>query len=135
MKKIPVMILLMSLFVATPSIFFGEMHDGNILLEDCKQFIKYMDDKKDPSTVMSSIGYCLGYMQGHIDFQQYLEKNFNPDIEYCFPIDVSVSQLAKVAVKYLENNPNKLHKPAIEVSLAAFTEAFPCTESLSQPPR
>jgi hypothetical protein len=132
MKKISVLILVMSLFAVAPAISFAEMHDGKILLKDCKQFIKYMDDKKDPSVVMSSIGYCLGYMQGHIDYQQYLEENLKSDIEHCFPVDVSVSQLAKVTVQYLEENPNKLHKPAIEVSLAAFAEAFPCNKSLSQ---
>ena len=127
MKKIHALILLVSFFAVAPAISFAEMHDGKILLEDCKEFIKYMDDKKDPSVVMSSIGYCLGYMQGHIDYQQYLEENYTSDTKHCFPVDVTVSQLAKTTVQYLEENPNKLHKPAIEISLAAFSEAFPCT--------
>jgi len=132
MKNISALLLAVTIFVAIPSTSFGEMYDGNILLEDCKQFLKYMDNKKDPSVVMSSIGYCLGYMQGHIDFQQHLEKNPAFNIEHCFPSDTSVSQLAKITVNYLENNPNKLNKPAIEITLAAFTEYFPCTKPLTQ---
>lgn len=128
MKKIAFIITVL-LLVATPYASFGEMYDGNILLEDCKQFLKYMDNKEDPSVVMSSIGYCLGYMQGHIDFQQQFQKDFATPIKHCFPVNMSVSQLAKVSVDYLEKNPNKLNKPAIELTLAAFAESFPCTES------
>ena len=135
MKNIPVLLLALTIFIAKPAISFGEMYDGNILLEDCKQFLKYMDNKKDPSVVMSSIGYCLGYMQGHIDFQQHLEKNPASNIEHCFPSDTSVSKLAKITVHYLEDNPNKLNKPAIEITLAAFAENFPCTKPLSQTSR
>ena len=122
----------MSLFIATPSASFGEMHDGNLLLDDCKEFLKYMDNKEDPSVVMSSIGYCLGYMQGHLDYLQYLEKNFTSFNEHCVPIDMSVSKLAKVTVEYLENNPNELNNPAIDLTIAAFAKAFPCTDSLTQ---
>ena len=69
MKKTAISILLVSLFIATPLALLAEMHDGNILLDDCKEFLKYMDNKEDPSVVMASIGYCLGYMQGHLDYQ------------------------------------------------------------------
>ena len=135
MKKIQVFILFMSLSAAIPSVSFGEMHNGNMLLDDCKQFLKYMDNKEDPSVSMSSIGFCLGYIQGHMDFQQYLQKNFTSVLEHCVPGDVSVSQLAKVAVKYLESNPDKLQKPAIEIVRGAFAESFPCTESPAQSSR
>ncbi len=129
MKKTAISILLVSLFIATPSTSFGEMHDGNLLLDDCKEFLKYMDNREDPSVVMASIGYCLGYMQGHLDYQQYLEKNFISINGHCIPINVSVSKPAKVTVKYLENNPNELNNPALELT---FAEAFPCSDSLNQ---
>ena len=132
MKKTAISILLVSSFIATPSASLGEMHDGNILLDDCKEFLKYMDNKEDPSVVMASIGYCLGYMQGHLDYQQYLEENFTAINDNCIPVNVSVSKLAKVTVKYLESNPNELNNPAIELTLAAFAEAFPCSDSLNQ---
>ena len=132
MKKLPVLILLVTLLAVSPTKSFGEMYNGSMLLDDCKQFLNYMNSKEDSSVVMSSTGYCLGYLQGHIDFQQHLERNAPSEIKHCFPSFITLSQLAKITVKYLEENPNKLNKPAMPIILKAFEESFPCSESISQ---
>ena len=85
-----------------------------------------MDNKEAPSVVMASIGYCLGYMQGHLDYQHYLEENFTAINDHCISVNVSVSKLAKVTVKYLESDQKKVNNPALELTLAAFAEAFSC---------
>ena len=85
-----------------------------------------MDNKEAPSIVMASIGNCLGYNQGHLDYQQYLEENFTAINDHSIPVNVSVSKLAKVTVKYLESNQKKFNNPAAELTLAAFAEAFSC---------
>lgn len=132
MKKLPVLFSLALLLLATPAESFGEMYNGYMLLRDCREFQKYMDDNEDPSIVMSSIGHCLGYLQGHIDFQQHLKRNSPAEVNHCFPVYTTLSQLGKITVKYLENNPDKLNKPAMDIALAAFEESFPCNESLSR---
>ena len=50
-----------------------------------------MDNKEAPSIVMASIGNCLGYNQGHLDYQQYLEENFTAINDHSIPVNVSVS--------------------------------------------
>ena len=44
----------------------------------------------------------------------------------CIPNQVSVGQAEKVLLKYLRDNPEKLHKGMIELTLFAMQEAFPC---------
>lgn len=132
MKKLPALIALALLLMAIPAKSLGEMYNGYMLLKDCREFQKYMDDNEDPSIVMSSIGHCLGYLQGHIDFQQHLKKNSPSEVKHCFPVYITLTQLGKITVKYLEDNPDKLNKPALDIALAAFEESFPCTEPLSR---
>lgn len=132
MNKLPVLILLMTFLAFIPANSFGEMYDGVALRDDCNEFLKYMNNKEDPSVIMASIGHCLGYLQGHIDFQQHLEKKGPYKIKHCFPIFITLQQLAQTTVVYLEKHPDKLNKPAMEITLDAFAESFPCNETLSK---
>jgi hypothetical protein len=62
-------------------------------------------------------GLCAGYIIGVTDTTLDL---------YCFPPDVTKMQIRGVAVKYLNNNPRKLHLLAPGLVIKAMQTAFPC---------
>jgi Rap1a immunity proteins len=72
--------------------------------------------------------FCYGYVLGTIDtiaaFQVGLGANVTA---ICFPADgVSAEQARLITVKWLRNNPEKLHVEAGVLVFSAMGEAFPC---------
>jgi Rap1a immunity proteins len=65
---------------------------------------------------------CSGYLAGVGAFQNL------PDVgrRYCNPDGPTFAQLRAIVVKYLKDNPSKLHRPFIELVLEALHNAFPC---------
>lgn len=70
---------------------------------------------------------CVGYILGIADAAQSLDSEINIR-RYCLPKNVTSSQLEKVAIKYVNDNPQQLHKPASYYVLVSFRKAFPCEE-------
>lgn len=44
----------------------------------------------------------------------------------CVPANATVGQVARVLVKFLEDNPNRLHEPVGLLYMEALYDAFPC---------
>ena len=68
-------------------------------------------------------GYCIGYVIAMND-----AENSKPRKEFCVPPSVLQSQLARVAVKWMEENPDKLHFSANSLVVAALVKSFPCSK-------
>ena len=74
-------------------------------------------------------GVCLGftngveegYMVGAI-LHGVTKKSF------CKPKGVTRGQLILIVVKYLKDNPERLHYQATQLILEAMTQAFPCQD-------
>jgi len=66
---------------------------------------------------LSEHWYCLGYVVSATDTHTLLT---------CPPVGVTKGDLKRVVVKYLEENPGKLHESASISVLNALLEAFPC---------
>jgi hypothetical protein len=64
-------------------------------------------------------GLCAGYVLGVTDTTLDL---------YCFPPGVTRMQIRGVAVKYLNNHPEKLHLLAPGLVIKAMQAAFPCKQ-------
>jgi hypothetical protein len=45
----------------------------------------------------------------------------------------TVGQLARIVVKYLEDNPKQLHEPAASLATVALSKAFPCKGGSTSP--
>ena len=56
----------------------------------------------------------------------HFEKYWNSHAPYCLPKDIATSQLTRVYIKYLKDNPESLHFPYGTLLVGAFEEAFPC---------
>jgi len=94
--------------------FAGEARamDGNGLWDVCRFFA---DGSERP------VGTCLGYVIGVMD-----SAVLWADQPYCTPRGSTNNQATLVVIKYLKNNPEKLHMEAVEIVLLALLDAFPC---------
>ena len=65
-------------------------------------------------------GYCIGAVHTASGFVEAAKIA-------CQPSKVTQEEQIRVMVKYLENNPDKLHFDGALLLAAAFKEAFPCS--------
>jgi hypothetical protein len=68
---------------------------------------------------------CVGYILGVTDAAQMLDSETNMR-RYCLPENVTSSQLEKTAVRYMNDNAQKLDKLASYYVLVSLRKAFPC---------
>jgi len=110
-------------------------HDGNSLLRECQVSLKIEDRDLtglDPLDSSMDDGYCVGLVTGILDthtilgqLQEPLGGRFKP--YFCTPGDgLAPTQAIRVVVKYLKENPAKLHEPETMLAMMALSKSFPC---------
>ena len=125
MKKLALLLIISSLFVASPVL---GVHNSAGWLSECKEGVKFLNN--EPCD-LAKVNHCMGFIIGA---DQMLSKvsAANQDIEinqlYCRPFDLVTAQTIRIWVEYLENNPQELNLSPIETFSSAMTEAFPCPE-------
>jgi Ssp1 endopeptidase immunity protein Rap1a len=67
-----------------------------------------------------------GSCEGMIETTMLFSPNLPADVRACPPAQGSALQSAKVLLRYLENNPDRLNEPGITVALEALRDAWPC---------
>ena len=67
-----------------------------------------------------------GSCEGMIETAMLFSPNLPADVRACPPAQGSVLQSAKVLLRYLENNPNRLNEPGITIAIEALRDAWPC---------
>jgi Ssp1 endopeptidase immunity protein Rap1a len=67
-----------------------------------------------------------GSCEGMIETAMLFSPNLPADIRACPPAQGSILQSAKVILRYLENNPDRLKEPGITIAIEAFRDAWPC---------
>ena len=72
-------------------------------------------DWDETSAASYSAGYCLGFIKG-----------VDSEIETCEGDNVTLGQLVKVTVKYMDDHPEELDQIAATVVRRALIRAFPC---------
>ena len=118
MKKLTLLLVVASLFVAFPAM---AGMSGNTLLHYCNDAIKYIENSSDPSVSKSNYLKCYGVLGETL-------KKGDGDL-YCIPPKTSLSQLAKIVVKFSKDHRELLHHESTTLINNAAIEAFPCTES------
>lgn len=103
----------------------GAVPDGNRLLGACQAVVKYMDG--DKSTNSYDFGYCVGIVEATEGSLIILDEALSRDYKTCFPSDpTSNGQKARIVVKFLQENPALLNKPATYLAMLAYKSAYPC---------
>lgn len=87
----------------------GAFQTGNSLHGDC------LDQPAGPT------GACVAYLAGVIDGMWWGKPN-----TICFPDGVTQGQAAAVIVKYMRENPERMHLSAPVLVADALMPAFPC---------
>jgi len=108
--------------------------DGNELLSQCNIAIAIVDDAKGSSDPTNSayMGFCFGLMSGVTGLNRYYQ-NLYDQIEYkgillfCIPEPgIKTGQAARIAIKYMNEHPERLHENEVVLLVTAFLEAYPC---------
>jgi hypothetical protein len=67
-----------------------------------------------------------GSCEGMIETAMLFSPNLPADVRACPPAQGSVLQSAKVLLRYLNNNPDRVNEPGITIAIEAFRDAWPC---------
>jgi hypothetical protein len=105
--------------------------DGNSLLRKCSLDVRALDGEKLSSADIAEGAFCVGYISGIHDADymvQMLEEHEKTTLmkHGCPPSNASTEQVVRVVVKYLRDNPERLHMPASVLVTDAVRSSFPC---------
>ena len=102
--------------------------DGSGYLKVCKTSLRVGDDVGS-ATWEDALedGMCMGYLSGVIETAKIWQLGTGNQ-SFCLPEAAEPNQLIRVTIKYIEDNPAKLHLYAAALVQFAFIEAFPCKE-------
>lgn len=121
------------LFTALPSASASAVSAGE-LLQHCNEVLRAKD--RAPDVQWFNVGHCGGYIDGSIAGSRAQRVALSPNVEalkrnapYCIPEKVSNEQLVRVVVKWLSDNPARLHEDADFHVFFAFSKAFPCRDA------
>lgn len=121
--------MMKSAWIAAAVTLVGEMactgvmaSDGNDLLKWCK------NASSDTPEIQSSFtaGFCLGTMQTVGELTPFINDGLGPGFKICPPSEITNGQAARVVVKYIQQNPEKLHLNATTLTIMALQNAYPC---------
>ena len=104
--------------------------DGKKLLKQCETIVAYKEGKDISKLTMADTEeamYCLGYIQGTIDTNNFYQTSIGDNAMFCMP-DNKLKDLdaAKLVIKYLGEHPGSLHEKESFLVQSAFSDKFPC---------
>jgi len=105
--------------------------DGSSLLRKCSLAVRIFDGEKLSSADTVEGAFCSGYIAGNHDMDfmvQMLEEHQKITLmqHACPPSTASGEQAVRIVVKYLRDNPDRLHMPASILVTDAIRSSFPC---------
>lgn len=115
--------------------------NGTELLQDCQEAVRHIDGAEASPGAAACILYVTGYTDGLLCAA--LIKMLGPECRdlspeetwkhgwseigaFCPPVNLSDQQVVRVLVKYLQDNPQQLHRPARILIMMSLVDAFPC---------
>ena len=67
-----------------------------------------------------------GSCEGLLETAMFFSPNLPADVRACPPAQGSLLESAKVMLRYLDKNPDRVKEPGITVAIEAFRDAWPC---------
>jgi Rap1a immunity proteins len=74
-----------------------------------------------------------GACEGMIETAMFFARNLPPDVRACPPVQGSILESARVLLRYLDQNPDRLSEPGITLAFEAFRDAWPCQGDDAEP--
>lgn len=89
-------------------------YSGNAIYKDCKAVATSFVGDSDTF----ARGVCVGIVN-----ELFYSSNGS---DFCAPENIGVFQGVRVVVKYMDDNPQELHKKLPELVMRSFALAWPC---------
>ena len=67
-----------------------------------------------------------GACEGMIETAMFFSPNLPADVRACPPGSGSILESAKVLLRYLDQNPDRLDSPGVTLAFEAFRDSWPC---------
>jgi hypothetical protein len=115
-------------------------NDGNALLTQCRAYLWLLEQKhtgrndQAEASYFRAAFYCHGLIMGILIMQTAYEAERPHMVPLFCPSQVP-EQVARVIVRYLEMNPDKLHYVGTLLAVKALKDAFPCPPASTRPQR
>ena len=128
MKKSALLIVAMFVFVASTVVAEEQIEDAstNYLYGNCMDFV-YQDE------TLTTSAYCKAFIQGAINAHKHLSTHHQIPKHFCLPKTITEKKIINILIKFIDENPNFIEKPAIATLYYVLDETFPCPGSQSQP--
>lgn len=131
MKNLAVVLLIT--LAGVPALAQKTIADGNALDDACRYERQRQNGVKLSDAEFGKSAFCIGYIRGVLD-EIWMQQNLPDDMgvknvgrpKICISDDISNAQAVKIALKYLNDNPAKLHLAANYLIRLSMEEAFPC---------
>jgi len=129
MKKLALLVVVVSLFVASP-VMGG--NDGRTLKHYCE--VALLSVKNDFSSVhlLEDFNTCVSTVDTVFatisKFDRFVTLE-QPNAFSCIPDKIELLEQIKIVYTYLKEHPDKLSTDAITLIMEAIAETFPCPES------
>lgn len=105
------------------------MADGTTLLQLCRSLIPIME--QNPKAGVSDedlvgAGRCYGLIEGTVKTIKLMDQVHGKGPTMCSPDTVTPLQMAKIVVKFVEDNPKLLNESETGLIAMAAADAYPC---------
>ncbi len=118
------LLLFVGILVTCSPLFAEETYtSGNKLKPACAAYIAGIPP--DRSEALKA-GVCIGFIDGWLQLAMMLKPPLVNEELFCPPKGVTNKQVIDIAVKYMNDHPEKLHQSASQILYDAVSDAFPC---------
>jgi hypothetical protein len=134
MKRFWVLATAVVLFVLTIAAGSQQSQSDNLKMDSGADVLMKCGNSKEPTTLSSlnTYTFCLGYLHGWHDAEMVhgmVSQEMRRDmVPICFPDGISLEELKRVVLKYIDDHPTVLHSDAYVVVRSALLDAYPCQE-------
>jgi hypothetical protein len=117
-------IVFISLALCSISLF---ANDGNNLIVNTKNAIKYMENPSDYGSTSSFVDsvHLIGKVKGVLSSVKFSKAALNKPL-FCAPEMSDVTQSLRVILKFAESTPEMLHFSEDDLIIIALSKAWPC---------
>lgn len=91
-----------------------------------EELLKVCTAQRGSAAYVENTYECIAYITGSVDaFNTYRRTT---SMKSCIPEDVTIAQLRRVTVAYLQDNPGKREEAGSALVFAATRQAWPCAK-------
>ena len=128
MTRFTLLLVVLSLFVASPV-----TAQRQIELRSTKHLYDICKNSGNNGSFRYNTISCRSFIEGALNAHVHLTSSYMLPKQYCLPMTNVENKIAGIFIKYVEEHPQYLNKPAIFNLYYALHGAFPCPEPTTTP--